>query len=141
MYQFNPDGSIKVPEAFEKQTKEKEHRLKTQRCILVRKEVVSDKSPKKCLLRITLSDAFTDSGFVKKTYGYFMGNSEVPSKLTKVNDKEFEVEIGTCFRRCSDCNSLIRQFKDFLDGNVIEEQGSCTYEGKSQHFCYEDHFL
>lgn len=140
MYQFNPDGSIKPLVQHRKAIEEKENKLKNQRCILIKKEIISDKPPKKCRLNIKLSCLFNDSDFVEKIYGYFKNDSEVPSKLNKINDKEFEVEIGTCFRRCSDCSSLITKFRDFLDGNVIEEKGSCTYERKSQNFCYEDYF-
>lgn len=142
MAEFNPDGSIKLPGFAEKSIKDKENRFSTQRCIKIRKEIVSDRSPKKCVLKILLSDNFKDNSFVQKTYSYFREKAEVPTKLSKINEKEFEVEVGTCFRRCSDCNSLISRFKEFLDGNVIEDKGSCSYEGRSSsnNFCYEDYF-
>ena len=140
MAEFNEDGSLKLPERFARAKKEKEVKLRTQRCMLIRKEVVNDRAPKKCVLKIRLSDFFKDNSFVAKLHHYFSNNSEVLSKLKKINEKEFEVEIGTCFRRCSDCSSLVKQYKDFLDGNVIEEKGSCTYERRQQDFCYEDYF-
>ena len=60
-------------------------------------------------------------------------------KFNKINDKEFEIEVGTNFRRCSDCNKLVNQYREFMDGCVIEDKGSCTHEPRS-NFSYEDHF-
>ncbi len=140
MIEFNPDGSIKLPENLAKGKAEREQKLKSQRCVLFRKELVSVWPPKKCVLHLKISDAFSDSSFVEKTYGYFRERAEVPSKIIRLNDKEFDIEIGTCFSRCSDCTSLIKRFRDFLDGNVIEDKGSCSYERKNREFSYEDHF-
>ena len=140
MAEFNEDGSIKLPEKFEQIAKEKRNKFKTQRCILIRREIVSDITPKKCVLRITLSDVFNNNDFVENTYKYFLGSSEVPTKLEKINEKEFVIEIGTCFRRCSDCNSLVKRFRDYLEENLIEEKGSCTFEHRTQNFSYEDYF-
>ncbi|MFC1768391.1 hypothetical protein ACFLZX_01380 [Nanoarchaeota archaeon] len=138
--EFNPDGSIKLPEGLAMKKQKEEYRLQRGRCVLIKKELVNPKSPKKCSLHITLSNVFTDNSFVERVYNYFNQNSQVPSKLIKINDKEFNVEIGTCFSRCRDCNSLVSRFRDHLDGNVIERKGSCTYEGRGQSFCYEDYF-
>jgi len=138
--EFNQDGSIKLPEHLAKKKQEEQHRLKKGKCILIKKELVNGRSPKKCSLHIRLSEAFSDNSFVERIYRYFSENSEVPSKLIKLNDKEFDVEIGTCFSRCSNCNSLVSRFREHLDGNVIEDKGSCSFEGRKQSFCYEDHF-
>ena len=140
MIEFNSDGSLKLPESMVKQKRESEDKLKRQRCIKVSKEVVSFTAPKKCVLRITLSDFFNDNKFIWTIYDYFKQNATVPHSLKKINEREFEVEIGTDFRRCTDCNSLINRYRDFLDGNIIEEKGSCTFEGRKKNFCYEDHF-
>ena len=113
------------------------------RCVHIRKEQVSFDSPKKCVLHLKLSEAIIDNRFVDTTYKYFSSDSEVPSKIIKINEKEFDIEIGTCFRRCTDCCDLIRRFREFLDGNVIEEKGSCTFEARAfgnPDFCYEDMF-
>lgn len=140
MIQFNPDGSLKLREDIAKMKLDSGNRMKNQRCISVKKVLVSDKAPKKCNLLITLSDKFSeqDSFFVEKIYNYFRGNAEVPSRFSKINEKEYEVEIGTCFRRCTDCCSLIAKYRDHLDGNVIEKKEGCTFERRE--FCYEDYF-
>jgi hypothetical protein len=139
-FEFNPDGSLKFPEGMMRQKADAEKKMRAQRCISIKKELVSSKPPKKCVLHITLSDAFLDSRFVETIYKEFRERSEVMSKLIKINDKEFDVEIETCFSRCSDCSSLISSFGEFLDGNVIERKGSCTYAGRNLNFSEEDYF-
>jgi len=138
MAEFNEDGSIKLPAAIQKMKMETEERLQKRRCIHVKKEMVSFTSPKRCMLHLRLSEAITQNTFVETIYGEFNKNSSVPSKIVRLHEKEFDIEIGTHFKRCSDCTNLIRRFKEFLD--VIEEKGTCTYEGFKMNFCYEDYF-
>ena len=141
MVEFNEDGSIKLPDWMAKKQSENNSKLKTQRCIKIKKQIVNDRTPKACALIITLSDAFSDNRFIQTTYNFFREKSEVPTKLIKISEKEFKVEIGTCFRRCSDCSNLIKRFKEYLDGNIIEEKGGCTYRDNQQsNFAYEDYF-
>ncbi len=140
MAEFNPDGSLKLPESIIRNKDRKKIKLQRERCILIKKEIVSDRTPKKCNLHIKLSEKFTDNSFIKNIHHYFSNNSEVPSKLIKLNDKEFDVAIGTCFSRCKDCTSLINRYREHLDGNVIEEKGSCSFEGIKRSFSYEDYF-
>lgn len=140
MVEFNPDGSIKLPDKILKQKKDNEFRMKNGLCVTIKKEVVSDKSPKKCILHVTLSEKLTDDSFVAGIYSHFVNNSEVPSKLSKKDNNELEVEIGTCFSRCKDCTNLLNRFREFLDDNLILEKGSCSFEGRNQPFCYENHF-
>ena len=142
MVEFNPDGSLNLPEHIKSQKEDKEQRLSKGHCVLIKKEIISTTAPKKCILNIKLSEAMNDNRFVDTTYRYFCDASKVPSKITKINEKEFQIEIGTHFRRCSDCTNLINRFREFLDNNVIEEKGQCGYENnfRSQTFCEEDYF-
>ena len=139
MAEFNTDGSIKLPEQFARKKEENKDKLKRQRCILVKRDIVSFTAPKKCVLHITLSDTLSDSRFIETIYNSFREKASVPNKLIKVSEKEFMVEIGTDFRRCSDCNSLVNLYREFLEGNIIDDKGSCMFEGR-KNFCYEDYF-
>lgn len=139
MIEFNPDGSIKLPDRLMKQKKDNEFKMKNGLCATIKKEVISAESPKKCSLNISLSEKFTNDDFVMRIYSQFMGSSEVPSKFTKIGEREFEVSIGTCFSRCRDCTNLVSRFREFLEGNLIEVKGSCSFES-NMSFCYEDHF-
>lgn len=134
MMEFNPDGSLKLPINLQKRKEEDVNKLKTRCCIKIRREIVSFKPPKKCVLHITLSDAFPDNRFVYTLYSYFNQKASVPNTLKKIDDKTFEIEIGTDFRRCSDCNSLIGRYREFLFGNIIEEKGGCGYETKNTFY-------
>lgn len=138
MIEFNEDGSIKLPDHMLESKRKTEFQLKKGNCALIKREILSSTSPKKCALNIKLSDAINDNRFVENIYKYFCENSSTPTKLNKLNEKEFTVEVGTNFKRCSDCNNLIRRYREFLD-NVIEHKGSCTYE-TNKNFCYEDYF-
>ena len=140
MVAFNPDGSIKWPEKFVKNKEEDKEKLTNRRYIKVSREVVNFSAPKKCILHITVSKLFKDTRFVETTYAYFKEKASVPNKITKINEYEFDVEIGTDFKRCTDCMSLINKYRDFLDGCIIEEKGSCTFEGRKTNFSYADYF-
>ena len=143
MVEFNKDGSLKLPDSLLRKKQEKEVKLKKGHCMLIRRELISSTPPKKCMLNLKISDAISDNRFVENIYKYFLEKSEVPSQFIKVSEKEFKIEIGTHFKRCSDCNNLINKFREFLDNNVIEEKGACSYEGnafRSNNFCYEDYF-
>lgn len=141
MFQFNPDGSLKLSAGTLQKKEDTINRMKVGKCILIHKEMVSFSAPKKCILRVKLSDAMSDNSFMENIHKYFKGQAETPTKIIKINDKEFDIEIGTNFKRCSDCTELIRRYRDFLDENLIEEKGNCTYEGpRGQSFCYEDYF-
>jgi hypothetical protein len=136
--EFNSDGSIKLPGNLQKLKDEKEQKLKSQKCIKITKEMVSFTSPKKCVLNIVLSESITDSAFIEGIRRSLEGPT--PTKLIEIGPREFKIEIGTDFKRCSDCNNLIRKYREFLYGNIIEEKGTCGYKGYEKEFLYEDYF-
>jgi len=138
MIEFNPDGSIKLPNNISEEKKKKEHRIKNTRCAQVRKEVVSTYAPKKCMLHIDLSEKIQDTKYIEKAFDDSRNNSETPIKVIKIEDNRYAIEIGSSFRRCSECNQIIGRLRDILDGNVILDKGSCTL--KEREFTYEDHF-
>lgn len=140
MVEFNPDGSIKLPERFAKKKSDDEGRMKNVKCMKIKREVTSFSAPKQCKLNITISDAVTDNRFVENIYSYFSRAASVPTLIEKLDEKNFIVTIETDFKRCTDCNSLIRQYHEFLSGNIIEDKGSCTFEGRKSSFSYEDYF-
>ena len=135
--EFNADGSIKLPESMAKEKEETDRKLKSAKCMLIRQEVLSFSAPKKCVIHLTLSEAISDNRFISTIYEAFAENAAVPSKLVKINEKEFDIEIGTDFKRCSDCMNLISQYKEFV--NSIVQKGNCTYE-INREFCEEDYF-
>ncbi len=135
MISFNPDGSIKIPNALVESQQRREMKLKKERCMFVRKDLV-DVKPKKCVLHLIVSDAVSDSSFVSSLLNSF--RSSVPVKLARINEKEFTVEIGSDFKRCSDCTALLNKFREYFDGNLIEDRGSCSM--KERVFGYDEYF-
>jgi hypothetical protein len=140
MIEFNSDGSIKLPDRIMKQNADNEFRMKNGFCLTIKKEIVNDKSPKKCVLHVILSEKIKDEGFVADIYSQFNSSSQVPSKLSRKSDREFDIELGTCFSRCTDCTKLINRLMEFADGNVILEKGGCSFGAERNKFCYEDYF-
>ncbi|MBN1793250.1 hypothetical protein JW826_06215 [Candidatus Woesearchaeota archaeon] len=140
MVEFNPDGSLKLPESLAKRKSENEQKMKSSRCIKVRKEIASFTAPKKCILKITLSQAIHDHRFIETIYNELKEDAKTPLKLTKTGEQEYEVEVGSDFKRCSECTSLIGRYREFLYGNLIEEKGNCTFEGRIRSWSEEDYF-
>jgi len=138
--EFNPDGSIKVPERMARSQAQESEKMKSQQCMMVRRDVVSDRAPKKCMLHIQLSEAVKDRRFVENIHKFWQDDASVPSKINKHEDGQYTVEIGTDFRRCTDCCSLIGRYREHLYGNLIDKKGSCPFEGFRQNFAYEDYF-
>lgn len=138
--EFNPDGSIKLPSRFAAQEQDNKNKMQNQKCITVRRDIVSFTAPKQCILHITLSNAITDRRFIDTIFKQWQTTASVPNKITQVGDREFDVTIETDFRRCTDCNRLINEYREFLHNNLIDKKGSCTFEGFKKNFCYEDYF-
>jgi hypothetical protein len=138
--EFNPDGSIKLPDKLQKRTDQNANKLLNQKCIKIRREIVSDYAPKKCHLNITLSKAIHDNRFITNIFNEWKSNIDTPSNLKKINENEFLVEVNTSFRRCTECNKLINTYREFLYSNLIDEKGTCTFEGFMKNFHYEDYF-
>lgn len=139
MVEFNPDGSLKLTGSLAREKEEQADKMRRQQCIRVKRELVNFKPPKKCILKITLSDAITDKRFVETIFNDHKSHAKTPMKLTKASDKEFEIEVGTDFFRCTECNTLISRYREFLYGNLIDSKGNCTFEGR-KNFSYEDYF-
>jgi hypothetical protein len=138
MYEFNPDGSLKIPTQFLKQKEDNENRMKRGRCIKIKRDLVSVVPPKSCDLILTLSDVFLDESFVQNIFDQFKKTIDFPVHFKKIESKSYIITIGTSFRRCTSCQKLIGLFREYVDGNLIEERGRCTFEPRA--FNYEDHF-
>ena len=140
MIKFNPDGSIKLPDAVAKKKQQDANRMTNARCMTIKREIVSVKPPKSCTLHITLSQKITDLKFLHNIYSDFRNIAQVPSKLITITPREYQIEIGTAFSRCSDCTNLIKRYKEFMNGNIIEVRGGCEYGRARSSFSYEDYF-
>lgn len=140
MVGFNPDGSIILPAGMAREKDDQEGRMRHGRCVRVRKEVVNDRPPKKCVLHVKVSEKVPMVDVMMVPYKGFVSATITPTRFNKINDKEAQVEIGSEFRRCSDCEALIKRFGEQLEGNIIVEDGNCASRKREQEFCDEDYF-
>ena len=141
MVEFNPDGSIKLPSKIASMKNQDANKMQNSRCMKVRRDIVNSKAPKSCELFLVLSHKITDHRFVNTIFHEVYGKSETPMKLHQIGDNEYKVVIGTSFRRCSECCSLVNKYRSFLYSNLIEDSGMCTFKQNQQsNFCYEDYF-
>lgn len=138
MVEFNPDGSLKIPNWITQAKNDEDKILMAPSGIRVVKEVIRYESPKLCNVHLTLSPNACITTFVQTISSNFKQHAETPIKLIQKTDKEFIFEIGTSFRRCSECTSLIGRFRENADGNLVLKKGNCPYEQKS--FSNEDYF-
>ncbi|MFW6231058.1 MAG: hypothetical protein ACOC32_03465 [Nanoarchaeota archaeon] len=128
--EFNPDGSLKLGAHLQK--KDPKKKLATERCIHVRKDIVYERAPKKCRLQITFSKLMQPS--LESTF------EETPIEIRQIDEKEFQIDIGSSFKRCQECNAFVKRLSEKAHGNIIEDKGTCTFKGRTQTFSYEDHF-
>ncbi|MFH0869703.1 MAG: hypothetical protein V1866_01445 [archaeon] len=140
MADFNPDGSLRLPEGVMKRKEENVQKMISQQCMRVRKEITSHSAPKKCILRLTLSKAIADQRFIDTIFNCFKNEAKTPMKLSRTGEQEFEIEIGSDFKRCTECTALIGRYREFLNGKIIEEKGNCTFAGRIGNWSEEDYF-
>ncbi len=120
--EFNPDGSLRIPGQYRKEKKG----------VNIRKDIVSEYAPKKCVLSVT-----GKMDRVAPIVTAFSG--QTPIKKLRTEDG-FEVEIGSDFARCSDCRELVFRISSACGGDCSVDEGTCTYKGRQQQFSYEDYF-
>ncbi len=126
--EFNADGSLKIGGIAGKKREEDVYKMENTRCVTIVKEATKSTSPKLCTISITASPLI-EPDFIERTYGFFAKRVDSNVKLEKISDKEYRVIIGGGFSRCRDCQTLITSFRMYLDGNIIEKKGSCTFKG------------
>jgi hypothetical protein len=126
--EFNADGSLKLGGSIGKKLEDDREKMSTSRCVKIAKHVTRSTSPKLCTLSITES-ASLESGFVERVFSYFAKRANSTVKLNKIAPKEFQLTIGNEFSRCKDCQMFVSSTRDYLEGNVIEKKGNCTFKG------------
>ena len=126
--EFNPDGSLKLGGSIAKQAQSDSSKMTSTRCVKITKYATKTTSPKLCTLSIVASP-HVESGFVERTYEFFKKRADATTKLTQLSSSEFELTIGGEFSRCKDCQMFVSSSRDYLDGNMIENKGTCTFKG------------
>ena len=137
MIEFNSDGSIKLPAKAQEQENKNQWKMKNSICIQIKKDIVSHTAPKKCMLHFSFSDKITNAKFVSVILDQFKEDAKTPMSLNI--SESVAIEIGTNFKRCTECNDLIGRFRQHVYGNLILKKGNCTFEPRN-NFDFEDYF-
>ncbi|MBW3003106.1 hypothetical protein KY337_00960, partial [Candidatus Woesearchaeota archaeon] len=100
------------------------------------REVVSTFAPKKC--RLTIKGV--DEHALENVFFHANRASQTPMKFIKIDRNEFHIEIGSDFKRCSDCNSFVSRLRTALNTSILDKRTTCTMKEREREFCYEDYF-
>lgn len=131
--EFNADGSLKLGGAVAKRIEEDAYKMKNTRCVTITKDMTKSTAPKFCTISITASPQL-EPNFIERTFAFFSKRVDSNVKLERFSDRECQVIIGNQFSRCRDCQELISSFRIYLDGNVIEKKGNCTFKSNWRSF-------
>lgn len=131
--EFNADGSLKLSGSANQRIQDNSFKMENSRCIKLSKDMTRSYSPKLCTISLDASPQI-ESNFIERTFGFFSKRVDSTVKLIKLSPSEFQVTIGGEFSRCRDCQLLTSMFKDYLNGNVIEKKGNCTFKGAGSLF-------
>ena len=131
--EFNADGSLKLSGSVNKKFEDDLHKMSNTRCVKITRNITRTFSPKLCTLTIEASP-HVDPNFVEKTFGFFSRRVDSTVKFTKLSSSEFQVTVGGEFSRCRDCMLLSYMFREYLNGNIIEKKGTCSFMGGSNLF-------
>ena len=111
--EFNPDGSIKLPEKIIKQREDSDNIFRNEQSIRVIKNQVSSVTPLECELIIEASDKLPDPERIKSIYTRATGKFRhlAQLRIQKINDRKYVVTIISGQYRCSWCEN----FREYLE--------------------------
>lgn len=130
--EFNPDGSLKLPDNIVKKRKDDEKVFREEPAIRIVRDQISSITPLKCELTIEASDKLENPERIESVYNSARGKFEHKAQLSiqKINDKEYVVTIVSGQFRCSWCENFRRYLGEELNAKIINS-GSCFYYTKS----------
>ena len=133
--EFNPDGSIKLPDRLVKKKIDDEKLFQEQPCIKIIKNQISSSTPLHCELKIQASKKLEDHKDIEKIFrratGKFRHNAQLSIK--KINNREYTVSIISGMYRCDWCNNFKEFIKKELNVEVIN-LGSCFEYSSSRKY-------
>ncbi len=124
--EFNPDGSIKLPEGVGKKKEDDDKTFENEKCIKIVRDQISSVTPLKCELRILASEKVENPEKIESIFKHATGKFRHLADLSikKINNREYVVTIISGQFRCTWCE----QFREFIgtemDAKVIN-WGSC----------------
>ncbi len=127
-FEFNPDGSLKVPESLAKEKEDNDKIFENEPCIRVIRDQVSSVTPLKCELTIEASDKLINFKRIEDLYDLATGKFKHAAKLSiqKINDKKYVVKIISGQFRCSWCEDFRKYLGEEMGVKVLN-YGSCFF--------------
>lgn len=126
---FNEDGSLKLPEGVVKRKDDNEQIFLSEPAIKVVRDMVSMETPLKCVLRLECNDKVPDFERVDELFtaatGKFRHMSDL--RISKVDDKNFDVAIVSGQYRCSWCDDFLNFIKSEMGLKMIDETSCMSY--------------
>ena len=123
--EFNPDGSLKLPDCILKKKEGDDEIFSNEPSIRITRHQISPETPLKCELIIEASDKLDNPEKIKDFYNTAISKFKHMADLSikKINERKYSVIIISGQFRCSWCESFRRYLKGM---NVkIIEWGSC----------------
>jgi len=136
--EFNPDGSVKLPEWAEKGKKEKEEAeqiFQNEKAIKIDRVQISSETPLKCELIIQASNSLENPERIKSIYEQATGKFRHMATLyiTKINDREYKVTIISGMYRCSWCDNFVRFLEEEMKVKVINWENCFIYSSSRKY--------
>ena len=132
-FEFNDDGSIKLPDSIAKRREENERIFREEPSIKVTKNQISTKTPPMCELLIEGSPKLIEPQKIASSFNKARGKFRHMSQLslTKMNRLTYKVKIISGNYRCSWCENFRNYLEEELKVPVINK-GSCSSYSKTE---------
>ena len=135
--EFNPDGSMKLPESMVKKKEDEDKIFQDEPCVRIIRDQISTVTPLTCELLIQASDKLDN--FDKIEYIFETSKERVVHgvgadlSIKKINNKEYVVKIISGAYRCSWCENFRKGIERSMKVKVIN-WGSCFDYSSSRKY-------
>jgi hypothetical protein len=133
--EFNPDGSIKLPEGMAKKKEDDEKIFQNEPCVRVIIDEISTVTPLTCELTIQASDKVNNFDKIEYIFETSKERSMNESGLSikKITNREYVVKIVSGKDRCSWCENFRNGIERSMGVKVIN-WGSCFAYSSSRKY-------
>ena len=125
--EFNPDGSIKLPDRMINKRKQEDEVFESRPAIRITRDQVSYVTPLKCELSIEASPLLGNPQRIKALFEYAEERfrHEANLSITKEHEKKYVITIISGKFRCTWCQTFRNYLQNSLDCRMIQK-GSCS---------------
>jgi len=133
--EFNPDGSMKLPENLAKKKEDEDRVFQDEPSVRIIRNQISTVTPLTCELVIQASDKLDDFEKIESVFREATGRFRHMADLSirKIGDREYTVKIISGMYRCSWCENFRRFIEREMKVKVIN-WGSCFDYSSSRKY-------